>query len=111
MDPALFEQLLYEEESTTLDFKRDQYFFAKATDDEKSELLKDILGFTNAWRRSAAFILIGVDDVRGGRSLVHGITTHLDDHSLQQFVNNSTNRPMLFHYEAPLEIVQVRPCG
>ena len=44
------EQLLYEEEGPTLDFKRDQYAFAKATEDEKSELLKDILGFVNCWR-------------------------------------------------------------
>ena len=100
MDPALFERLLYEEESTTLDFKRDQYLFVKATDEEKSELLKDILGFANAWRRSAAYILIGVEEVRGRHSLVQGISTHLDDHSLQQFVNNLTNRPVLFHYEA-----------
>ena len=102
MDPAFFEHLLYEEESTTLDFKRDQYRFAKATDEEKSELLKDILGFANAWRRSEGYILIGVEDVRGGRGNVIGIpaTDHLDDHSLQQFVNNLTNRPVRFHYEA-----------
>ena len=100
MDAAYFERLLYEEESPTLDFKRDQYVFVKATDDDKSELLKDILGFANAWRRAVAYILVGVEDVRGGRSLVHGIATHLDDHSLQQFVNNLTNRPVVFHYEA-----------
>ena len=102
MDDALFERLLYEEESTTLDFKKEQYRFAKATEDEKSELLKDILGFANAWRRSEAYILIGVEDVRGGRGNVSGIAAkdHLDDHSLQQFVNNLTNRPILFHYEA-----------
>jgi hypothetical protein len=102
MDATLFERLLYEEESTTLDFKKEQYRFVKATDEEKSELLKDILGFTNAWRRSEAYILIGVEDVRGGRGNVVGIpaTDHLDDHSLQQFVNNLTNRPVQFHYEA-----------
>lgn len=102
MNDALFERLLYEEESTTLDFKREQYRFAKATEDEKSELLKDIVGFANAWRRSEAFILIGVEDVRGGRGTVVGISphNHLDDHSLQQFVNNLTNRPVLFSYEA-----------
>lgn len=102
MNNELFEQFLYEEESTTLDFKKEQYRFAKATDDEKSELLKDILGFANAWRRSEAYILIGVEDVRGGRGNVIGIlaTDHLDDHSLQQFVNNLTNQPVLFHYEA-----------
>lgn len=102
MDTILFERLLYEEESPTLDFKRDQYRFVKATDDDKAELLKDILGFVNAWRRSEAYILIGVEDVRGDRANVVGIQTgaHLDDHSLQQFVNNLTNRPVRFHYEA-----------
>ena len=102
MDSALFERLLYEEESTTLDFKKGQYRFAKATEDEKSELLKDILGFANAWRRSEAYILIGVEDVRGGRANVVGIpsTEQLDDHALQQFVSNLTNRPVRFHYEA-----------
>lgn len=102
MNSGLFEQLLYEEENPSLDFKRDQYRFAKATEDEKSELLKDILGFANAWRRSEAYILIGVDDVRGGRGATIGIpeADHLDDHSLQQFVNNLTNQPVRFHYEA-----------
>jgi predicted HTH transcriptional regulator len=102
MNDALFERLLYEEESPTLDFKKEQYRFAKASDEDKSELLKDVLGFANAWRRSEAYILIGVEEVRGGRSNVVGIlaTDHLDDHALQQFVNNQTNRPILFHYEA-----------
>ncbi len=102
MNDALFERLLYEEESTTLDFKKEQYRFVKASDEEKSELLKDILGFANAWRRSDAYILIGIEDVRGGRANIVGIPApdHLDDHSLQQFVNNLTNRPVRFHYEA-----------
>lgn len=102
MNNELFEQLLYEEESTTLDFKKAQYRFVKATDDEKSELLKDILGFSNAWRRSEAYILIGVEEIRGGRSNVVGISEaeQLDDHSLQQFVNNLTNQPVRFRYEA-----------
>ena len=52
MNNELFEQLLYEEESPSLDFKRDQYRFVRATEDDKSELLKDLLGFANAWRRS-----------------------------------------------------------
>lgn len=94
------EALLWEEESTTLDFKQRQYRFAQATDDEKAELLKDILTFTNAFRRSDAFILIGVKEVKGGRSEVLGIETQLEDASLQQFVNNKTQRPMTFAYKA-----------
>jgi len=94
----MLEQLLYEEEGSTLDFKRDQYPFEGAGNDAKSELLKDILAFVNAWRRSDAYILIGVDEVRGGRSLVVGVTTHLDDAKLQQFVNSKTQRPVHFSY-------------
>jgi len=102
MDAKLFERLLFEEASNTLDFKKEQYHFVKASDDEKSELLKDILGFANAFRRSEAYVLIGVEDVRGGPSKVLGIADidHLDDHSLQQFVNNLTNQPVCFQYEA-----------
>jgi hypothetical protein len=102
VDDALFEQLLHEEEGLTLDFKQRQYPFAKAADTDRSELLKDILGFANAPRRSDAYILIGVEDVRGGRANVIGIkpADHLDDHSLQQFVAGLANRPVRFHYAA-----------
>lgn len=102
MDRQTFERLLYEEESEALDFKRGQYAFVKATDDAKSELLKDILGFANAWRRTDAYILIGVEEVRGGRSIVVGIpeSDQLADHSLQQFVSSLTHRPVRFRYEA-----------
>lgn len=95
-------QLLYEEEGNTLDFKKEQYLFSKVTDEEKSELLKDILGFANAWRRATAYILIGVEDVQGGRGKITGISpnAHLQDHALQQFINNLTNHPVRFHYEA-----------
>ena len=51
MDKNLFEVLLYQNESETLDFKEDQYAFDGATDIQKSELLKDILAFANSWRR------------------------------------------------------------
>jgi hypothetical protein len=100
MDATLFEVLLHEEEGNTLDFKRDQYRFVKASLDDKAELLKDLLGFANALRRADAYILIGVEDVRGSRGNVVGISEHLDDHSLQQFVAHNTNRTLHFQYEA-----------
>ena len=98
MDEKLFEELLYENENPTLDFKEEQYSFVGATDEEKSELLKDILAFANAWRRTNAYVLIGVQEVKGGRSIVKGITQHFDDASLQQFINSKTNRPVNFSY-------------
>jgi len=98
MDNNAIEQLLNEQESTSLDFKRDQYLFVDAADADKSELLKDVLAFANAWRRSDAFIMIGVDEVRGGRSVPVGVSSHLDDASLQQFINSKVQRPIALSY-------------
>jgi hypothetical protein len=100
MDLLKLESLLHLDEGVTLDFKCEQYRFAQSTEEDKSEIVKDILGFANAYRRSAAHILIGVKEVRGGRSIVKGLQTHLDDHALQQFMKSLTNQPVRFHYEA-----------
>ena len=64
MDRALFERLLYEEEGNALDFKRDQYPFSKATNYEKAEILKDLLGFANSFRRADAYILNSTSTMR-----------------------------------------------
>ena len=93
------ESLLYEEESNSLDFKRDQYRFVNSSDFQKAELLKDILAFCNAWRRTDAFVLIGVAEVKGGESNVVGIEELLDDAQIQQFVNGKTQRPIDFLYK------------
>lgn len=90
--------LLFEAEGAELDFKRDQYPFSGQDDQVKSELLKDILAFANAWRRSDAYILIGIEEVKGAEAKLIGITEHLDDACLQQFVNSKTNRPVEFSY-------------
>ena len=57
MTAELIEQLLHEDETESLDFKRDQYPFAGATDEQKGELLKDILALTNSRRRITGYIL------------------------------------------------------
>ena len=100
MNPNLFENLLNESESNYLDFKQEEYQFDGASDEVKSELLKDILAFANAWRRTDAYILLGVKEVKGGRSEVLGISKLLDDASLQQFVNSKVQKPITFSYTA-----------
>mgnify|MGYP002784767469 CR=1 FL=1 len=108
MNDGLMEQLLHEGESSSLDYKSDQYPFAGASDEEKSELLKDILAFANGWRHAEAYILIGVEDVPGGRSTVVGVSYHIPENDIQQFVNSKTNRPVAFSYRAyPFEGKQV----
>lgn len=96
------EELLHESEGPTLDFKSEQYKFVSADDNQKGELLKDILAFANAWRRTDAFILIGVEEVKGGKSKPIGIGDDLDDANLQQFVNSKTQRKINFSYSTTL---------
>jgi Putative DNA-binding domain len=97
----LIESLLYQSEGTALDFKRDQYpFLNGATDDQKSELLKDILAFANSFRQTDAYIIIGVKESNGDREVFHiEDDDHFDDAKLQQFVNGKTNRPVEIAYE------------
>lgn len=74
MTPEFFESLLYSSESDTLDFKLCQYHFDDK--EKKAEFLKDILAFANSWRKTDAYILIGVKDVPGGKSEVVGEESH-----------------------------------
>ncbi len=97
-DDRFFTSLLYEDEGSTLDFKSQQYDLA--TNEQKGELIKDILAFTNAWRHADAYILIGVKENPNGRATVVGITGHLEDAKLQQLVNSKTNQPVTFSYRA-----------
>ena len=99
LDLQLLESLLHDAEGASLDFKSSQYPFENAHDGEKAELLKDILAFANSWRRTTAYILIGVEEVKGERSDVVGVEKHLDDASLHQFVNGKTQRPVEFNYQ------------
>ena len=97
-DLETLETLLASEEGPTLDFKREQYPFEDAEERQRSELLKDILAFANSDRYRTAYILIGVDEVKGARSTIVGVQRHLDDASLQQFVDSKVNRPAEFAY-------------
>lgn len=99
MDPILLTTLLNRSEGETLDFKEFPYKTVGATDTEKSELVKDILAFANAWKETDAYIIIGVrpDQQRAGS--VTGVSTFLADHEIQELVNKKTNRPIHFFVE------------
>lgn len=99
VDKYLLDKLLQQDESITLDFKREQYRFQNANDFQKGELLKDILAFANADRASDAFIVIGVEEERKGeKSKIIGVKEHLIESNIQEFVNNKTKRPIFFSY-------------
>lgn len=96
INEKIIEELCLKGESLTLDYKSEQYKFSgdKA---EKSELLKDVLSFANAWREENAYILIGVSEVNGQGEIV-GIpsTDIIDDAKIQQFINSKTNKLIPF---------------
>ena len=85
-------------ESSSLDYKRGQYAFEKASDWEKSEILKDVLAMANAEREGVARILIGVDERMDKTGEIVGIDAAdvIDDSKLHQFVNSKTNREVAF---------------
>jgi len=91
--------LLDRSESESLDFQRDAYCFLGATDGVKSELLKDIIVFANAWKDSDGHILIGVEEDNGRVKSLPGAAITLHDHEVQQFVNSKTNRRIDFNIE------------
>lgn len=99
MTGHFLDALRYKSEGTDLDFKSAQYPFAGATDKKKSEMLKDILAIANAWREGTGYILVGFKEKKPPPAEVVGITTSLDDASLQQFVNAKLNPKLTFHYE------------
>jgi len=100
VDPILLARLLRSGEGDTLDFKCQQYPFEGATDDEKGELLKDILAFANAWRTEDAYIILGAEERDGERPLLRSVASHLNDAHLQQFVNSKTNLRVDLEYVA-----------
>ncbi len=85
-------------ESNCVDYKRAQYAFLAAEDAKKSELLKDVLCFANAFRSVPAYILVGVDEDASGLGEICGINANdvIDDSRLQEFVNSKTNKPIPF---------------
>jgi len=96
MNPITPTTLLNMTESETFDFKSGQYKFYGGTDDEKSELLKDVIAFANAWKTGDAFIVIGVREKNGRKDAVVGVASPLKDNDIQQFINAKTNRPITF---------------
>lgn len=102
MSDEILNKLRYRSESDDLDFKQAQYHFIDGNDITKSEMLKDILAMANAWREGTGYIVLGFKDQRPHPAEVTGITGHIDDAQLQQFVNSKVKPKLTFRYEEHL---------
>ena len=98
IDFHTIQELCLRGESSSLDYKKEQYLFANAEDEKKTELLKDILAMANAFRSDTAYILIGVTQLKDGTGAITGIpkSVFIDDAHLQQFIDGKVNRRVVF---------------
>lgn len=87
----LLDQLRFKGEGSDLDYKAERYPFVGATDEAKSELLKDILAMANAHRDGTAYILIGFKESQPHPAETVGVPAEgaIDDSRIQQFVTRS----------------------
>lgn len=101
---ALLEELRYKGEGSDLDYKAERYAFAKASDEEKSEMLKDILALANTHRDGTAYILIGLKENPPYPAEVVGLSADgaIDDARVQEFVNGKLETKLTFRYEERL---------
>lgn len=99
MIDELLTSLRYKSEGTDIDFKSAQYRFHGASEEVKSEILKDVLAMANAWRDGPGYILLGFRDQRPHPAEVVGISDSIDDAQLQQFVNSKVKPKLTFRYE------------
>ncbi|MNU44072.1 Divergent AAA domain protein [compost metagenome] len=102
MDDELLAALRYKSEGTDIDFKSAQYRFVGGSQEDKAEMLKDILAMANAWRDGTGYILLGFRDQRPHPAEVVGITDHIDDAAIQQFVHGKVKPKLTFRYEEHL---------
>ena len=93
-------QLVEHPESETLDVKGDQYPFAKADNNDKSEILKDLMAFANAFIDVDAYILVGVRQQTTPPHRIVGISTNIDDAKFQQLVKAKLEKTLSFDYQA-----------
>lgn len=93
-----FEKLIVRPESTTLDFKREQY---KIMNDESgiktAEFIKDIVSFANTIRTETAYIIIGISNDNDEKELL-GINQHIDDAIFQEKIKDKVNPKPTFLY-------------
>lgn len=102
MIDELLTALRYKSEGTDIDFKSAQYRFIGGSEDEKAEMLKDILAMANAWRDGPSYILLGFKDQRPHPAEVVGISQSIDDAKVQQFVHGKVKPKLTFNYEEHL---------
>ena len=102
MNDEQLDMLRYKSEGPDIDFKQALYRFIGGSEEDKAEMLKDILAMANAWRGDTGYILLGLKERRPHPAEVVGITDSIDDAKMQQFVHGKVKPKLTFKYEEHL---------
>jgi len=110
MNEALFYNLINSHESSTLDYKSEQYKLRDSDypgmppveiEKKKSSFVKDIISMANTVRNCTSYIIIGIreDKVTGVKDLL-GISQTYDDTEFQSFIKDKVLPvPIFLYYE------------
>jgi len=95
-----FEELIRRPESTTLDFKKEQY---KIINDESgiktAEFVKDLICFSNTIRTESAYIIIGISSNENNDKQLLGLDFNIDDAIFQEKVKDKVfPKPIFLYY-------------
>lgn len=109
----LLDLILYENENTRLDFKRDEY-----KKDDYSSFLKDVLSMANAFSTQERFIIIGLKPKSIEDRGIKGIDGELTDSAtFQQLVHENIEPELLLEYfpfpieNTKLGIIKISNCN
>lgn len=100
MDSSEFKKLLAQNESETIDFKRDQYNLDD--DHRKSKFIKDVLAMANGPLKGRKHIILGVKAYLNGSKDLVGIKESRDDEQFQSIIRDKVHHVPNFLYE-PVE--------
>ncbi|WP_047414168.1 helix-turn-helix domain-containing protein [Cellulophaga sp. Hel_I_12] len=96
MNQEVINILLYNSESPTLDFKKEDYRLGKHL--KKNDILKDLMALANHPSNEDKYIFVGVKESNGMASEFFNINDPLDDANYQEFIKENIEPELQFEY-------------
>ncbi len=93
-----FENILLQSETSILDFKKKMYDFENEKQKANTDLIKDVISFTNTIRNETSYIIFGIKELEIGKLDLIGIETAVDEATLQQKVRSNVFPKPFFNY-------------
>jgi hypothetical protein len=97
MNIHLFEKIIKTDKSIELDFTKEHYKLLGEKEEDTTNIVKDIIAFSNTIRENSAFIIIGILEENGKKELL-GINNPMDDKILQSKIKNKVYPRPRFKY-------------